>query len=242
LSVGHLFVRSSLWIFSRRDSIFALMLKVTYYLEVISSWCHWVEPAWTELKQRYAGRVQFEWKIALMAAEGYPVSVNQCEWFYRRSGSIVRSPYQLNTGWFEPEIKQYLVPNYLAQAAKDLGATDDRVRLALAQAALREGKKVGRWEVALRIAAEAGGLDPTKLFSVAQSAETAAAAQATTAEFHDLQVNQRPTFVIENSIGDRSVFSGIVRVEPLAAAVDALLSDEAAYASWKAHFGNPPGH
>lgn len=218
------------------------MLKATYYLEVISSWCHWAEPAWADLKQRYAGRVEFGWKIALMPPEGYPVSANQCQWFYRRSGSIVHSPYMLNTGWFEPEIKHYLVPNYLAQAAKDLGVTDDRVRLAIAQAGLREGKKVGRWDVALKIAAEAGGLEPSKLLARAQSPETAAAAQATTTEFFALQVNQRPTFLIENSIGDRSVFSGIVRVEPLAAAIDALLADESAYACWKAHFGDPPSH
>ena len=36
------------------------------------------------------------------------------------------------------------------------------------------------------------------------------------------------------------VFSGIVRVEPLSAALDALLADQAAYDSWKAHFGDPP--
>src|SRR5215831_8234076 len=116
------------------------MVKVTYYLEVISSWCHWAEPAWAELKERYAKQTEFSWKIALMSPEGYPVSVNQCDWFYRRSGSVVRSPYMLNSGWLEPEIKQYLVPNYVAQAAKELGIGDDRVRLAIAHAALRDGK------------------------------------------------------------------------------------------------------
>ncbi len=45
---------------------------------------------------------------------------------------------------------------------------------------------------------------------------------------------------MESAIGDRALFSGIVRLEPLAAAVDALLADEAAYASWEAHFGKPP--
>jgi predicted DsbA family dithiol-disulfide isomerase len=218
------------------------MVQVTYYLEVISSWCHWAEPAWAELKQRYAGRATFQWKIALMPADGYPASRAQCEWFYRRSGSVVRSPYMLNSGWLELEIKQYLVPNYVAQAAKDLGIVDDRVRLAIAYAALREGKKVGRWDIALEAAAEASGLDPAKLLSLAQSTETVAAAQATTAEFRALNVTQRPTFLIENSIGDRSVFSGIVRAEPLTAAIDALLADETAYLSWKAHFGDPPAN
>ncbi len=216
------------------------MVKVTYYLEVISSWCHWAEPAWAELKRRYDGQVEFGWKIALMPAEAYPVSLGQCEWFYRRSGSIMRSPYMLNPGWFEPERKQYLAPNYLAEAGKDFGINDDRVRLALADAAMRQGKKVGRWEVAAPIAALAGGLDEPKLLARAQSPEIAGRAEASTAEFHALQVNQRPTFLIENGIGDRSVFSGIVRAPPLIAAVEALLADEAAYAAWRAHFGDPP--
>ena len=41
-------------------------MKVTYYLEVLSSWCHWVEPVWADLKDRYKGRAKFEWRIALM--------------------------------------------------------------------------------------------------------------------------------------------------------------------------------
>ncbi len=216
------------------------MLRVTYYLEVISSWCYWAEPAWTELKQRYAGRAEFGWKLALMSPEAYPVSASQCEWFYRRSGSVMRSPFKLNSGWFESELKEYLAPNYVAEASRDFGVTDDRVRLAIAHAGVREGKKVGRWEVAVAAAAEAAGLDKAKLLTRAQSPEVAARAQATTAQFHALQVTQRPTFLIENDIGDRAVFSGTVRAEPLVAAIEAQLADQAAYASWRAHFGDPP--
>jgi predicted DsbA family dithiol-disulfide isomerase len=218
------------------------MVKVTYYLEVVSSWCHWAEPAWLELKKRFPSQVHFEWKIALMPPEAYPVSINQCEWFYRRSGSVVRSPYMLNSGWLEPEIKPYLAPNYVALAAKCMGVTDDRARLAIAEGALRKGLKVGRWEISVQLAAEACQLNGKKLLALAQSPEIAAAAKASTAEFTALNVNQRPTFLIENSIGDRSTFSGIVGPEPLVAAIDALQLDESAYESWNAHFGAPPLH
>jgi predicted DsbA family dithiol-disulfide isomerase len=216
------------------------MVKATYYLEVISSWCHWAEPAWADLKARFSDRVEFEWKIALMPAEAYPVSVNQCQWFYRRSGTIMRSPYMLSADWLEPEIKQYRAPNLVALAAKELGVADDRARLAIAHAALREGRKVGRLEVAAESAANACKLDRTKLLSLAKSPDLGAKAEATTAEFAALKVNQRPTFLFENSIGDRCVFSGLVRVEPLVTGIEALLSDEAAYQSWKAHVGEPP--
>jgi len=216
------------------------MLTVTYYLEVSSSWCYWAEPTWAELKRRYERLVQFGWKIAQMPAEAYPVSQSQCDWFYRRSGSMMRSPFMLSSAWLEPEIKQYLVPNYIAEAGRDFGVNDDRIRLAIAHAALREGRKIGRWEVAASIAAQAAAVDANKLRARAESAEVAARVLATTAEFDGLQLTQRPAFLIENDIGDRAVFSGIVRVEPLAAAIDALLADGAAYASWKAHFGGPP--
>src|SRR5947208_13276417 len=157
-------------------------MKATYYLEVTSSWCFWAEPAWAELKRRYAGRLQFGWKLALLDSSGLPKSREQCEWFYRRSGTIMRSPFLLHSGWFEPEFKEYLAPNLVAEAAKDFGVSDDRVRLAIAYAALREGKKLGRLDVAVAVAAESAGLDAAKLKARAQSPEVAARAQATTAE------------------------------------------------------------
>lgn len=214
--------------------------RVTYYLEVISSWCHWAEPSWAALKRVYAGRVEFAWKIALMPPEAFPVSQSQTEWFYRRSGTIMQSPYMLNAGWFDPDHSQSRVPNLIAEAARDLGVDDDRVRLALAHAAMRQGQKVWRWEVAVPIAAKAGKLRRAELLGRARSPAIAARVRKTTREFHALQVSQRPTFLVENAIGDRAVFSGIVHFEPLAAALDAVLADQAAYDSWKAHCGGPP--
>ena len=152
----------------------------------------------------------------------------------------MRSFFMLNSGWFEPGLKEYLAPNLVAEAAKEFGATDDRVRLAIAHAALRDGRKVGRWEEAAAVAADAAGLDAAALLKKAKSPEVEARARATTAEFHSLQVNQRPTFLLENSIGDRAVFSGLATAAPLAAAIDAMLNDAAAYASHAAHFGPPP--
>ena len=152
----------------------------------------------------------------------------------------MRSPFMLNSGWFEPGLKEYLAPNLVAEAAKEFGATDDRVRLAIAHAALRDGRKVGNWEESVAVAAGACGVTAAALLGKAKSPEVEARARATTAEFHALQVNQRPTFLLENRIGDRVVFSGLATASPLAAAIDAMLSDAAAYAAHAAHFGAPP--
>ena len=217
-----------------------MKLRITIYLDVISSWCFWAQPAWEELKKRYANRVDFVWKIALMDASGFPKSIEQAEWFYRRSGMMMRSPFMLKAGWFEPNLQECLAPNLVAEAARDLGVADDRVRMALANATEREGQRTGNWELAAEIGAKAGGFDKTKLLERARSPEIEARARASTAEFHALQVTQRPTFVIDSEIGDRAIFSGFAKVGPLAATIDSMLDDLAAYDSHAAHFGEPP--
>jgi predicted DsbA family dithiol-disulfide isomerase len=218
----------------------AMNIKITYYLDVVSSWCYWAEPAWAELKQRYAkSPVEFRWQIALLDEAAMSKSQAQADWFYRRSGTIVRSPFMLNSGWLT-HAKEYLPPNCVAEAAKDFGVTDDRVRLALMEAAMREGQHVGDWNVSATVAAKAAGLDAAAVLKLAQSAEIEKRVRATTAEFHALQVTQRPTFVLDSNIGDRAVFSGFWRLDPLVAAVESMLADAAAYQSYQAHFGDPP--
>jgi predicted DsbA family dithiol-disulfide isomerase len=217
-----------------------MLITVTDYLDVISSWCFWSEPTWAELKKRYEGRVEFRWKIALMDPGGLPTSREQMQWFYRRSGMMMRSPFMLNIDWYDPSLPEWLAPNCVAEAARDFGFSDDQIRLALAHGALREGKKISEWEVAAEIGAAAGRIDKKKLLERARSPEIEKRIRVSTAEFHALQVTQRPAFVIDTEIGDRAVFSGVVKFDPLAATLDSMLDDAAAYAAHKAHFGEPP--
>jgi predicted DsbA family dithiol-disulfide isomerase len=219
-------------------------MKITYYLEVLSSWCTWVEPTWTELKTRYAGRAEFEWRIALMNPEDFPGSQEQCDWFYRRSGgTVMRSPFMLNSGWFEAHRKgHYEAPNLVAEAARDFGFEGDEIRLALAHAGVREGRKIGDLATAVAVATKAGGkkLNAKKLRAAAESAKVKARVDASTKEFFSHQITQRPSFVLTDAIGDKAVFSGLVRLEPLVATIDAMLADTAAYAAHKVHHGTVP--
>src|SRR5882762_8476537 len=217
-----------------------MTITVTDYLDVVSSWCFWSEPTWAELKRCYDGRVQFQWKIALMDPSGLPTSREQEQWFYRRSGMMMRSPFMLNTDWYDPSLPEWLAPNCVAEAAKDFGFTDDRVRLALSNAALREGKKVSDWEIATEIGAVAGNIDRKKLLELARSREIEQRVRTSTAEFRALQITQRPAFLIDTQIGDRAVFSGVVKLEPLTTTLDSMLDDAAVYAAHRAHFGDPP--
>ncbi len=217
-------------------------MKIVYYLEVVSSWCHWVEPVWAELQRRYAGRVEFQWQIALMPPEAFPTSQAQCDWFYRRSGTIMRSPYKLNSGWHSSGPQNYDAPNLVAEAGRDFGFEDDRLRLALSHAAVRLGRKVGDMAESVAAASTSLGLDAAKLRARAESPEVRARVDASTTEFLSHRIDQRPAFILTNTIGDKAVFSGLVRLDPIAATLDAMLADTAAYASYAAHFGAPPAH
>ena len=215
-------------------------VTVTYYHDIMSSWCLWAEPAWASVKTQFAGKVDFQWRIALMNPGDFPASAAQCDWFYRRSGTVMRSPFKLDSGWVEPARQgNYRAANHVAEAARALGATDDTVRLALAHAAMRDGKKIGDLAVAVAVAAKAGKLAPKMLRARATAAAVVAKVAASTAEFHAHQINQRPAFIVTDKIGDKAVLSGLVTVGPLMNAIHYMLSDCAAYDSFAAHFGPP---
>ena len=93
---------------------------------------------------------------------------------------------------------------------------------------------------AIEVAAKATRLDSLKLQARAESPEVAARIAASTAEFFAHQIDQRPAFVLTSGIGDKAVFSGLAKPEPLAAAIEAMLADEAAYAAYKVRHGGPP--
>ena len=217
-----------------------MKITVTDYLEVVSSWCFWSEPTWAELKKRYDGRVAFQWKIALMDPSGLPASREQEQWYYRRSGLMNQSPFMLNTDWYDASLREWIPPNAVAEAGKDFGVTDDRVRLAISNAALREGKKVSDWDVCAEIGAAAGKIDKKKLLEAAKSSAIEKRLRESTAEFHAMQITQRPTFVIDTEIGDRAILSGVINFEAIAATIDSMLADATFYAAHKAHFGDPP--
>jgi predicted DsbA family dithiol-disulfide isomerase len=103
-----------------------------------------------------------------------------------------------------------------------------------------EGRKIGDLKLAATIGAKAAKLDAKKLLRAAQSQAVQDRVAASTAEFLSHQINQRPAFVLTDAIGDKAVFAGLVRLEPLVATIEAMLADTAAYAAHAAHHGKPP--
>src|SRR5207245_12635 len=97
--------------FRTRDLLMSYFREHIAVLDAVCAWGFWSEPVWALSGRRDAGRWEVGWKVALMDVSGLPKSREQCEWFYRRSGTSMRSPFLLHSGWFETGFKEYLAPN-----------------------------------------------------------------------------------------------------------------------------------
>ena len=211
------------------------MIRITYYLDVVSSWCHYVEPVWKSLKETFGDTLETDWQIALIPKSGLPKSNAEEEWYYRRSGVITKSPYMLNPNWIDLSLEDYLTPNLVAVVCRDLGFEGDEVRLAITEAALRRGEKVGTLEVSARIASEVSGLSVNSIVEHARNPESERKVRESTERFLSFRINQRPAFFIESEIEDRAIFSGLIHPEPLFATVRAMIEDVKAYRAWSTH-------
>jgi predicted DsbA family dithiol-disulfide isomerase len=212
------------------------MVKLFYYLDVMSSWCFYAEPQLERLRKKYGARLTYDWRIALIT-ENMPGgnTREQYEWFYKRSGSI--SGIHLNPDWNQgPHTTQDA--NLAAEAARELGFTDDRARLALARAGLVEGLPIYRKNVAADVVAAATGIEAGRIVTLMNSPTLKERIKQTGEEFASFHIDQRPAFVLRSSIGDTAIFSGIWRFEPLDVTIGSMLHDVDEYTKFAAN--NPP--
>jgi predicted DsbA family dithiol-disulfide isomerase len=217
-------------------------MKVTHYIDVLSSWCLIAEDHLARVRAAHGPALEYEWRIAWVR-DGGPATYTreQLAWYYDRSAHVGGMQF---TPWVENPASSTAPANLAAEAARALGVTDDRVRLALARAGLMDGKPLGRREVAIEIAAAAGGLDPRALDAKMNDPAIEQILRENAAGFAKLAphgIDQRPTFVLENAAGDRVILSGVWRYEPLAAAVSALIADEEAYVRFASTAAPYPG-
>lgn len=212
-------------------------VRLVYYLDVLSSWCLVAEDALDRVRAEFGNRIQYEWKIAALR-EAFNYTPEQIAWYYRRTNAVTGT--RLNPIWLESTADGSKWGNLAAEAARSLGCTDDRVRLALARGAMIEGKRISQRDVAAETAARAGGLDRDRLERAMDDPHTAARIRATSDEFAGYHVDMRPTFVVRNAISDTSVLSGCWRYDLLAQAVRAAVEDQEKYEAFIAEDRTAP--
>ncbi|MDQ6780435.1 MAG: disulfide bond formation protein DsbA [Candidatus Eremiobacteraeota bacterium] len=216
------------------------MISLIYCLDVLSSWCFYSEPNLRRLLDLHGKHLRYEWRIALVTDHprgGF--SREQYDWFYRRSGSI--SGTRLNSGWRTADYASSVEPNLAAEAARELGFSDDRVRLAISRAALIEGKPVLERATLLQIVSAATGVEAAKIAEMMDAPQMRERIEKSCAEFEALGVTQRPAYVLRSDIEDSAIFSGVWLFEPLNATIQAMLSDAEKYAHFEANNAPMPG-
>ena len=213
-------------------------VEMTYYVDALSSWCLIAEDAIARVRSEFGDALSFEWRIAQLR-EPFGYTQEQLAWYYRRTHSL--TGVQLNAAWLTSTADGSVQANRAAEAARSLGCSDDRARLAIARGAMLDGKRTCEADVAAEVAAAAAGLDRTALRKKMDEPSTAEKIRESSGAFAALNVQVRPTFVLKNGIGDSAVLSGCWRYEVLRAAIAGLADDENAYRSFIASSPPPAG-
>lgn len=216
----------------------AAALQLTYYVDVLSSWCFVAERALAALRERHGKRLDYDWRIAFLF-NGGPMGYSPAlaAWQYRRLEAV--SGVRLNPAWRESSGDTTWWANLAAEAARGLGVTDDRVRLALTRAAMVDGQHVGRRDVAVAVAARAAGLAQDDLEREMAQPRTLERMWTSTNELRGMRLDVQPVFVLRNAIGDAAILSGLFESATLTRCADEMLAAADGYEAYGAANAEP---
>ncbi len=214
-------------------------MRLTYFSDVCSMWCVLGDEALARLAEEYGDRVEIVWRLPPIGrGEPLGMSVAAETWYYERC--FAATGRRFNPHWLQGPQTSTWIPNAAVEAARLLGVVDGRARVAINRAGCERGEPVTDRKTAVAIVAAAGGLDVAALDAALDDPRVAAALDDASDAFDDLGATVRPTFLIESDIGDHVLMSGIYRSEPIAACIDAMISDEDFYRAYHAGHGSEP--
>lgn len=205
-------------------------LNLTYYFDVLSQWCHFADESLDKLRRDFGDRLHVELKIRLLN-DGNPIvyTPEQLAAYYGRSKAI--SGIETTAAWLHPGDTS-LYANCAVEAVRALGGDMEKVRRGISRAALRDGERVGTFDLACALAVRLSGIDEAKLRVAMRDAEPLL--RESTAEFYTLPVEVVPTFVLRSAIGDTAILSGFFRSGGLSTVAREMLDDVDAYARYAA--------
>jgi predicted DsbA family dithiol-disulfide isomerase len=197
-------------------------VNVIYYLDVLSSWCHIADRAVEQIERKYGEDVRLEWRVAQLFDFGpLPYTREALEWYYSRTAKM--TGVQLNAAWHTASDTTTKHANRAAAAARELGATDSRVRRGLSHSALIEGKPLGQRDAAIEEAARLSGFPAQQISEMMESPRVLERIARTTQEFKALSLPQLPSFSMRNTSGDFALFSGLYTFQSLDSAIGEML-------------------
>ena len=208
-------------------------LTLTYYLDVLSSWCFVAEQALGAVRKQFGERLALDWRLAFLfngGPMGYSPQLGA--WQYKRLETV--TGVRLDPAWRESANDTTWWANLATEAARSLGVSDDRVRHALSRAAMVDGRHVGRRDEAVAVAVESSGLNRPELEREMDHPRTAERLWTAMMEYKSLPVSVQPTFVFRDDIGDTAILSGLVTVDSLRSCATEMLAAAEIYAKYNA--------
>ena len=105
-------------------------VDLIYYVDVLSSWCHIADRAVERIEEKYGSNVRLDWRIAQLFNYGpLPYTQKDLAWYYERTAKM--TGVRLNEAWHDSPETTTKYANAAAEAARELGAGDSRVRRGL---------------------------------------------------------------------------------------------------------------
>jgi predicted DsbA family dithiol-disulfide isomerase len=201
-------------------------VKATFFIDVLSHWCLAAWPA-VEAAAKAIGRENIDLAFAPIETGLDDVTPEREAWFYRR-GTLAYD-MRLRSDWYEQPGTTTVYANAAVAAAIALGADAFATAPATMRAAMVDGRLLGRRDVAIATVAELTHLSSPELEKVVDSASIAESMREGNDRLRACGCTERPSFLLENAIGDRIVMQGVWQTQPLLAALVSLRHDEDAY-------------
>jgi len=200
-------------------------MKATAIFDVLSHWCLAAWPAFEALRES----TETELRLAPIL-NGFPMGVpaEQEAWYYRR-GSLAYG-MTLRSDWYEDVRTTTLYANAAVVGASLLGADLAATAIAAMRAAMQEGGRLGRRDVAVATIARIANVGARELDEIIDSAAVGAHLNGANDFLRAAGCAERPSWYLENANGDHVAMQGVWQKDALLACVAALRADEEAYA------------
>lgn len=200
-------------------------MRATLFVDVLSHWCLAAMPAVHALAD-LTPNVEI---VYCPVNNGEPMGVSaQAErWFYSR-GALAYGR-TMRSDWYESDTTTTWFANAVAYVGGTVTGQPIRAAHSVMSAAMEQGQMLGRANLCYEMMAHHTGRPASEIGRLVGASEVKTALDAGNRRLAEIGSDERPTFVLENDIGNRILLKGMWHKELVVASALALLHDERAY-------------
>lgn len=200
-------------------------MRAIMFVDVLSHWCLAAMPAARALAKLTPNLEIVYAPLANGGENGF--TLEQEQWYYHR-GSMAYGR-QLRCDWCEgPQIRTWFA-NAIALVGGEISGEPLRATHAVMSAAMEQGMLLGRPDECYEFMGKYLGITAREVAKRVNEPRVAEALDAGNHRLNEMGSHERPTFYLENEVGDRVFLRGMWHQELVTAAALALLHDQRAY-------------